>query len=124
MTSSLRAVSLQALLALVSPPKDEKEAVARALQHTLFDLLEAQRSGQWVMLYGSAFHRGSVFLHSILVPARDLPKIRSAKDITNWSGNPWSSWGCGLVWGGGEPPRVEFHEPEKLGVKALRNGQK
>src|ERR1051325_210310 len=117
-------MDLKALLALVVPPTDEKEALAWAQQHSLFDLLEAQRTGSWVMLYGSAFHRGSVFLHSILVPASDLPKMESAKDdLTHWSGNPYNSWSCGLVWGGGEPPRVEFSEPRKLGVRALENGQ-
>jgi len=117
-------VSLEALLALVTPLKDQEEAVARAQQHSLFHLLEAQQTGPWVMLYGSAFHRGTVFLHSILVPASDVPKMEADKNLTNWSGNPYSSWGCGLVWGGGEPPRVEFSEPlRNIGTTSMENGQ-
>src|SRR5262245_22034913 len=116
-------MSLEAILALVAPQANAKDALAHAKQDSLLDLLEAQRNGKWVMLYGSSFHRGSFFLHSILVPASDVPKMESDEELTHWSGNPYSSWGCGLVWGGGEPPRVEFSEPQGLGVDSLKNGK-
>ncbi len=117
-------MSLEALLALVTPPKDEKEAVVRAQQASLFALLEAQRTGPWLMLYGSAFHRGTVFLHSILVPASNVPKLEADKNLTHWSGNPHTSWACGLVWGGGEPPRVESSGPlRNIGTTSMGNGQ-
>ena len=117
-------MSLDTLVALVTPPKDDADAVARAQQHLLFHLLEAQRTGPWVILYGSAFNRGSVFLHSILVPASDVPKMEADKNLTHWSGNPYSSWGCGLVWSGGEPPRVELSQPRRsFGATSMENGQ-
>ena len=118
-------MNVKTLLAMVSPPKNDEEALARAQQNALLELLEYQRSGPWVILYGSAFHRGSVFFHSILIPAPAVQKMHRAKDLTHWSGNPYdSSWSCGLVWGGGEPPRVEVSSPRSnFGVKAFSGAQ-
>lgn len=116
-------MSLDALLKLVAPPSNAEEENTRAQQRTLFDLLEGQRTGAWLMLYGSAFHRGSVMLHSVLVPASDL-EVADAEQLTHWCGNPYDSWGCGLVLGGGEPARVEFSQPlSHIGSKALARGQ-
>jgi len=116
-------MSLELLLAVVTRPKDEKTALTHAKQNALLELLEKQRTGDWLMLYGSAFDRNSFFLHSVLVPASDVPKMEADDQLTHWSGNPYTSWSCGLTWGGGEPPRVEFHEPEGLRVDTLKNAQ-
>jgi len=116
-------MSLKALLEIVKRPGNSEEANARAEQRTLLHLLEEERTGPWLTLYGSSFDKSSVMLHSILVPADDLNGIKG-DDLTHWSGNPYDSWGCGLVWGGGEPPRVEFHDPRRdLGLMASAREQ-
>jgi hypothetical protein len=117
-------MSLEKLLKLVALPRDPDDAATRAQQSSLLDLLDEERKGDWLMLYGSSFDKGgSVMLHSVLVPADDLSDI-DGEELTHWSGNPYDSWGCGLVWGGGEPPRVEFTEPpSRLGSQNLLRAQ-
>lgn len=114
-------MSLEKLLQLVTPPSNEAEAVKHAEQLSRFSLLEEERKGNWIMLYGSTFNRGSAMLHSVLVPSAELKKA-DPEDLTHWSGNPYDSWGCGLVSGGGEPPRVELSPPLlNVGSKAVKN---
>lgn len=117
-------MSIERLLKIVSPVTKDEEAVrVWSEQISLFDLLEEQRTGPWIMLYGSSFNTGSLLLHSILVPLQDLQNVES-DDLTSWEGNPYSSWTCGLVWGGGMPARVEFDKPlSRIGSKTLKNGR-
>lgn len=65
-----------------------------------------------VTLYGSATgHRGSsVFVHSVLIPEKDL-EAADKQALISWSGNPFDHYHCGLVYGGGQPPRVELSPP-------------
>lgn len=117
-------MSIEKLLKIVSPTFEDKEgARVWSEQLSLFDLLKEQRAAPSIMLYGSSFNTGSLLLHSILVPAQDTENLE-ADDLTSWEGNPYSSWTCGLVWGGGLPARVEFAKPlSRIGPKALENGQ-
>jgi len=115
---------IETLLKIVSPAStEEKDSQAWYEQHSLFELLETQRNGPSLILYGSSFNTGSILLHSILVPVQDIENI-NADDLINWEGNPYDSWSCGLVWGGGKPARVEFNSPlSRIGSKTLMNGQ-
>ncbi|MBU0593839.1 MAG: hypothetical protein KKH74_08905 [Gammaproteobacteria bacterium] len=117
-------MSIEKLLKIVSPDfVDEVAARAWSEQLSLFELLEEQRAGTSVMLYGSTFNTGSLLLHSILVPAQALESIEE-DDLTNWQGNPYESWTCGLVTGGGMPSRVEFEKPlSRIGPNSLKNCQ-
>lgn len=116
-------MSINALLTLVARPRNEREGTSQTTQTLLFDLLEEQRKSDWVILYGSSFDAGQFLLHSILVPAAALSRA-DPEGLTHWSGNPYDSWGCGLVYGGGKPARVEFHRPlSRIGSKVLTQGQ-
>lgn len=117
-------MSIEQLLKIVSPTFTDKEgAIVWSEQLSLFELLDEQRVGSTIMLYGSSFNTGNLLLHSILVPAQDIENI-AMEDLTSWEGNPFDSWTCGLVWGGERPARVEFDEHLfRIGTKALRNGR-
>lgn len=88
---------------------DDKTQKAWTEQVRLFRLLGDQRTASWIILYGSGYNKGSLVLHSLLVPARDLAG-QGAENLSRW-GLPHGTWGCGLVYGGGQPARVEFSEP-------------
>lgn len=76
-------------------------------QADLYELLTSERVSKKTILYASTFGPlGSVFVHSVLIPKSSI-KLRDA-GFTNWSGNPYDGASCGLVYGGGEPPRVEY----------------
>ncbi|MFM0239875.1 hypothetical protein [Paraburkholderia phytofirmans] len=77
-------------------------------QPDLYELLAHERHADKVILYASAFGAlGSVLIHSVLVP-RSSVDVSAVSDFTGWSGNPFEGPGCGLVYGGGEGPRVEY----------------
>lgn len=63
-------------------------------------------------MYGSATgrHGSQVFVQAILVPAEDLGAA-DEHALVSWSGNPFDHYHCGLVYGGGQPPRVELSPP-------------
>ena len=65
-----------------------------------------------VTLYGSATGRcgSSLFVHAILVPEDDI-RTAGEQALVSWSGNPFDHYHCGLVYGGGQPPRVELSSP-------------
>jgi hypothetical protein len=114
-------MSAQKLLDIVSRPVDGCASLPSWIkQKRLFDLLETQRSGGDLMLYGSAFDGGSILLYSFLVPCSAL-KPPNIEDLIHWSG-PFDSWGCGLVYGGGRPARVELSEPRYLDDSTLGQG--
>jgi hypothetical protein len=104
-------VSIEKLLSLTNPPpKADGDAKAWADQLELFEFLQQERSNSRVILYGSSFNRGSFFLRAVLIPVKDLEAI-DPDTLAHWDGGTSDSWGCGLVTGGGEPPRVEFSTP-------------
>jgi len=77
-------------------------------QPDLYQLLANERHADKVVLYASAFgDLGSVFIHSVLV-RRSAINISAVSDFTDWRGNPFDGPSCGLVYGGGEGPRVEY----------------
>ena len=52
----------------------------------------------------------------------DLDRVKP-EDMTRWD-SPYESWSCGLVYGGGQPPRVEYSEPLSRSLpEAFRSGQ-
>lgn len=75
----------------------------------LFQWLRMQEGSQRVALYASGFTPGLTFLHAVLLPSGNLE--RSWDDVHEWSGNPFDSPTCGLVYGGGEGARIELHTP-------------
>ena len=100
------------LLSVVTPPHGESHLLSKWIeQQELFEILRSQRFGSTLILFGSAFGKGSIFMHSVLVPQTCIapPDI---DDLLKWSGNPFDSWICGLVIGGGETP----HARVELGV--------
>lgn len=100
------------LLKIVNPVEPSAtEHRAWVEQHHLRNFLEQERSSDSVTLYGSAYdHGGSVFVHSLLVPAEDI-NFKKSGCFTSWEGNPFDSPNCGLVYGGGGGARVEYSEP-------------
>lgn len=86
-------------------------------QTDFYDYLKAQQTANQVLLYGSGIDEGSLIIEAFFVPKKSLAKIPKSR-LYDWD-NPMSDlWSCGEVWGGGEPPRVEFN------VNNLRIGQK
>lgn len=105
-------MSVQSLLRVVAPPSELTATGAWLEQHELARWLEHERDADVVTLYGSATGRrgSSVFVHAILVPEDDL-RAASERALVSWSGNPFDHRHCGLVYGGGKPPRVELSPP-------------
>lgn len=100
------------LLKIVSPfkPSAAGHRVWVEQQH-LRQFLEHERSSASVTLYGTAYdHGGSVFVHSLLVPARDI-NFKKTVRWPSWESNPFDGPSCGLVYGGGDGARVEYNEP-------------
>jgi hypothetical protein len=104
-------MSVKELLKIVAPPgspgTDGAEG-AWSRQLPLHDLLEKQRQGDSLALYGCSFDSGSFMIHSVLVPQASLGNA-DPEVLSHWSGNPFDSASCGEVWGGGKPARVEFN---------------
>jgi len=102
-------MKLDDVLRLVRPvPAGEAEAAA-AKQEDLLACLRAQQSADKVVLYASGYERWSLFVHAVLVPSSRYGG--DWEGLTEWSGNPFDSSSCGLVYGGGEGPRIEMHVP-------------
>jgi hypothetical protein len=101
---------LEKLLRIVTPVgEDDQGFRAWSEQSSFLDLLAEQRKGASTILYGSSFNHGSLLIQSILVPMEDLKSV-PPKDMMHWNW-PLESWSCGLVYGGGRPPRVEYSQP-------------
>lgn len=114
---------LDTLLQIVTPVREGEEGFHEWSEHSsFFRLLSEQRQDSSLVLYGSSFNRGSLLIKSILVPMEDLDKVKP-EDMTRWD-SPYESWSCGLVYGGGQPPRLEYSEPlSRSFPEAFRNGQ-
>jgi hypothetical protein len=114
---------LDTLLQIVTPVREGEEGFHEWSEHRLFfGLLSEQLQGPSLVLYGSSFNCGSLLIKSILVPMEELDKVKP-EDMTRWD-SPYESWSCGLVYGGGQPPRLEYSEPlSKSFPDAFRSGQ-
>jgi hypothetical protein len=103
-------MSVEMLLRIVASPEGHPSVQRWLEQHDLRRWLDREREGDAITLYGSAYDRGAVFVHSILVPEVQL-RTASDQALMSWSGNPFDHAYCGLVYGGGKPPRVELSAP-------------
>lgn len=105
-------MSVQSLLKIVAHPSDPPDLAPWLEQHELKRWLDYERGADVVTLYGSATgHQGSsVFVQAILVPEGDL-EAADERTLISWSGSPFDHYYCGLVYGGGKPPRVELSPP-------------
>ena len=114
---------LEKLLRIVTPVgEDDQGFRAWSEQSSFLDLLAEQRKGASTILYGSSFNHGSLLIQSILVPMEDLKSV-APKDMIHWNW-PLASWSCGLVYGGGRPPRVEYSQPlEGIEPSGFQRGQ-
>ncbi len=114
---------LEKLLRIVTPVGEDDQGFRTwSEQSSFLDLLAEQRKGASAILYGSSFNHGSLLIRSILVPMEDLKSV-PLEDMMHWDW-PLDSWSCGLVYGGGEPPRVEYSEPlEGIEPSGFRRGQ-
>jgi hypothetical protein len=75
-------MSTSQLLEIVSAT-GEQVSSDQAEQKHLLALLAEQRRGGPILLYGSSFNLGSVFIHSALVPAEALDGIPSG-EFSKW----------------------------------------
>ncbi|MGO8758576.1 MAG: hypothetical protein ACLQG3_10670 [Terracidiphilus sp.] len=114
---------LEKLLRIVTPVgEDDQGFRAWSEQSSFLDLLAEQREGTSTILYGASFNRGGLLIQSILVPLEDLITV-PPEDMMHWNW-PLDSWSCGLVYGGGHPPRVEYSQPlEGIEPSGFRRGQ-
>jgi hypothetical protein len=114
---------LEKLLKIVTPVKEGEEKFNEwSKQFYFFNLLADQQLASSLILYGTSFNHGSLLIKSILVPIKDLDKA-GPEDMTRWD-SPYESWSCGLVYGGGRPPRLEYSEPlSRCSPDAFKNGQ-
>src|SRR5258708_14683200 len=114
---------LDTLLQIVSPIREGEEGFHEWCgPSSFFGLLSEQLQGPSLLLYGSSFNHGSLLIKSILVPMEDLDKVKP-EDMTRWD-NPYESWSCGLVYGGGQPQHLEYSEPlSRSFPDAFRSGQ-
>jgi hypothetical protein len=95
-------MTTQEILAIVRAPRDGEKAEQLADQHDLLRWLKSQLTDSRVAVYGSAYDTSSVLIHSVF----DAP-------------------GCGLVYGGGQGPRIEYNEPWSYAhSKALSDAQR
>jgi hypothetical protein len=76
-------MSTSQLLEIVSAT-GEQVSSDQAEQKHLLALLAEQRRGGPILLYGSSFNLGSVFIHSALVPAEALDGIPSGGEFSKW----------------------------------------
>lgn len=104
-------MSADLLLRVIAPPGGgTAERQAWVEQQALRTYLEQERTAQRVTLYGSAHAtHGSLFVHSVLLPRRSIERSAAIKWLS-WEGNPFDMPSCGLVFGGGQAPRVEYDE--------------
>src|ERR1035441_1807778 len=95
---------LEKLLRIVTPVNEGEEGFLEwSEQSSFLNFLAEQRTGRSIILYSSCFNNGSLLLHSILVPINALDAVKP-DDMMHWD-DPRESWSCGLVYGGGQPPR-------------------
>jgi hypothetical protein len=82
-----------------------------AEQQHLHRFLVNQHTSDSIVLYGNADAEGaSLYVTSILIPKTEADLTRRGR-YTSWGGSPFDSPSCGLVYGGGSGPRVEYNEP-------------
>ena len=92
---------------LLTPPKaDSARMTEWAEQHRLFDFLDQQRRGDPIVLHAWCANTGSILIHSLMVPLETIADFDPLK-LHRWD-LLHASPGCGLVEGGGLPPRVEL----------------
>jgi hypothetical protein len=115
---------LEKLLKVVAPVAKDEDGYQEWLeQSSFFNLLAEQREGASTILYGTGFNHSSLLIQSLLIPMEDLDKAEP-EDMMTWD-SPHDSWSCGLVYGGGQPPRVEYTEPLARNFpKEFRGGQR
>jgi hypothetical protein len=96
-----------------------------AEQHHLDQFLKSQHSSDSVVLYGNADTSGaSLYVTSLLIRASEAHLKRRGR-FTSWSGGPFDSPSCGLVYGGEEGARVEYNEPHAYSRDPhFRNGKR
>ncbi|MYE04829.1 MAG: hypothetical protein F4Y00_07655 [Bacteroidetes bacterium SB0662_bin_6] len=92
---------------LLEPPDTNPALLpAWAEQRPLFDFLEQQRRDGPIVLYAGCANTGSLLVDALLVPLKTIAGFDSSK-LHSWD-SMFASPYCGLVEGGGLPPRVEF----------------
>ena len=115
---------LEKLLRIVTPVNEGEEGFLEwSEQSSFLNFLAEQRTGRSIILYSSCFNHGSLLLHSILVPINALDAVKP-DDMMHWD-DPRESWSCGLVYGGGQPPRLEYSRPlSRICPSAYEGGQR
>ena len=115
---------LEKLLRIVTPVNEGEEGFLEwSEQSSFLNFLAEQRTGRSIILYSSCFNHGSLLLHSILVPINALDAVKP-DDMMHWD-DPRESWSCGLVYGGGQPPRLEYSGPlSRICPGAYEGGQR
>ncbi len=95
----------------LSYPEYEKHLhqVEKFEKELFLELLALQQKNNSLLLKASSFNEGQVFIKSFLIPKSEISKI-NFKTTPEWDIRN-DNWQCGLVHGGGKPPRVEFNEP-------------
>jgi len=92
---------------LLEPPDADPARITEWVEQLrLFDFLEQQRRGGPVVLYASCTNTGTLLIKTLLVPLETIAGFDSSK-LHRWDFMHASPY-CGLVEGGGLPPRVEF----------------
>ena len=99
------------LLEFIKPSDSNSEATKIAAEQNHLDrFLTRQQESDFVVLYGNADASGSsLYVTSLLIPASEAHLKRRGR-FTEWSGGPFDSPSCGLVYGGNEGARVEYNE--------------
>jgi hypothetical protein len=91
-------------------------------QSDFLDFLEANRSGDEVVLYASVLP--FTFMHGILVPLRALRPL-DVPDVMRWSCDPTSSWSITHTFPGkGKLPKAQITPPLDIcSSKTLAKGE-
>lgn len=104
-------MTVQRLYEIVKPVAIEAPAYkTRSEQKDFLHWLENERTSTSITLYGSAYGSGSILVHSVLIPSKDLIGVKP-EAMNSWEGSPFDSPSCGLVYGGEKGARVELTEP-------------
>jgi hypothetical protein len=95
------------------PQRGSPEYEGWLQQGALRDLLAKQREqGTDALLLAAARSDGGhLYLHSVLARRRVIENIADKERLAHWDWNTFDASTCGLVTGGGKPPRVEFDPP-------------
>ncbi len=105
-------VKAEQFLDIINPTGSNSlpEKISAEQQH-LHQFLTSQHASDSIVLYGNADAEGvSLYVTSILIPKAEANLTHRGR-YTSWSSNPFDSPSCGLVYGGGAGPRVEYNEP-------------